>query len=406
MTKNRLREKVAERAKRVKLAWGVEMGREGFGRYRRGMAVLRITLRAAYKAWKVQNGSKIPQEIENKSRQMSHITSVMNALHHLKGLKSTLMCMESSHLSKELAQIFTHFCKEGFVPISGSSRFYHILVTLPGLGGGHQNCSNGFLLKLLAKLDSELACPQPRPMRISPFSPQLEVYQRKKCKELHNLFSALIETVYICSKCFTSWNTFAYSRSISLPIATRCSLINGVTYFSEFAFYDAHLQAKYQSVSQESLGKYAQSVINKSLQRVQPCKLDLCIQSFLKASLDTEEMQDCDVCGGEQPHFRQTFVREIGKELVFHMKRNSISEPGTPIDCPDMLDMGEYVSGGGKYSLSAVVSLRGSVESGQCSTYIKRGERWMLLEGQATRAVSLGSNVLQSPYLLFYSQLA
>jgi ubiquitin C-terminal hydrolase len=223
---------------------------------------------------------------------------------------------------------------------------------------------------------------------------------------MHNLFSALIETVYICSQCFTSWNTFAYSRSISLPIADRCSLINGVTYFSEFAFYDAHLQAEYQSVSQESLGKYAQSVKNKSLQRVQPCKLDLCIQSFLKASLDTEEMQDCDVCGGEKPHFRQTFVREVGEELVFHMKRNSVSEPGTPINCPDMLDMGEYVGGGGKYSLSAVVSLNGSVESGNYSTYIKRGERWMLLEGQATRAVSLGSNVLQSPYLLFYSQLA
>jgi len=408
MTKGHLRGKVEERGKRVKLAWAVERGREGFGRYRKGRAVLRITLRAAYKAFKGLKCGKtpdLPLVIDRKVRPTAHINAVMNALYHLPSLKSTLIAMESSHLSKEITQLLAQFCKEGQFPISEKSRFYHVLTALPGLGGGHQNCANAFLLKLLAKLDSDLACPQAHPLYISPFSSQLEAYQRKRCKEMHSLFSALVETVHICSHCFTSWNTFAYSRSLSLPRAERCYCTNGITYFSASAFYDARLQAEYQSVSQEALAKYAQLMKEKSLQRVETCTLDLCIQSFLQASVDTEEMQDCDKCGAERPHVRQTFLRHVGKELVFHLKRPSISDPGKPVHCPERLDLAQYMPGGGTYALAAVVSLHGSIESGQYAAYVKRESRWLQVEGRAVRAVSLGSNVLQAPYLVLYSQL-
>lgn len=408
MTKGHLREKVIERAKRVELAGTMERGKEELGRYMKGRAILQITLRAAYKAFKglkQDRNPALPLGIDRKVRSTAHINAVMNALYHLPSLKSALMAMESSHLSKEMTQLLAQFCKEGQFPLSEKSRFYYLLTALPGLGGGHKNCANAFLLKLLAKLDSDLACPQAHILQISPFSSQLEVYQRKKCKEMHNLFSALVETVYICSHCFTSWNTFAYSRSISLPTAELCYSTNGITYFSASAFYDARLQAEYQFFSQEALAKYAQLVKEKSLQRVETCTLDLCIQAFLQASVDTEELQDCDKCGAEKPHFRQTFLRHVGKELVFHLKRPSPSHSEKSINCPERLDLGHYMPGGGLYTLAAVVSLNGSIEDGQYVAYVRRESRWLLVEDRAVRAVSLGSNVLQAPYLVFYSQL-
>jgi ubiquitin C-terminal hydrolase len=130
-----------------------------------------------------------------------------------------------------------------------------------------------------------------------------------------------------------------------------------------------------------------------------------CLSGFLAEEKDTEETAHlCRKCECDQIHTQGKKITRIGAALVIYLQRYNSPNPGLSVAVPLELDLSEWVSGSGKYSLCSVIHHSGGMEGGHYTCYAKARSGWMFFNDRSAQFREFDQDFCNASTLFIYAK--
>jgi uncharacterized UBP type Zn finger protein len=307
-----------------------------------------------------------------------------------------------------LSAFLSRYCRQTLenAEYSRGAIVHELLSAMEGFNDGNQHCSYSFIVHLLSSLDAELG--SEGKVAVSSNNLQIEKYRKGKCTQLHDIFSMLVENLFICSKCGENiaFRNYSYGRTVDVPVPTHFQTSEKVVTFGNGNFYLKNTHAEY--TSQDDLKQYlayfrSQKIQYEYFRSDDTLTLSTCLDYYLRTTLMSPGNElPCRQCGNTR-HYKQPFLRHLGKVLVLHFQRYdavSAEKLQTTVQFENMLDMSPYFSGKQVYDLKAVVYHEGSLYFGHYTAAVLLNGVWYTYDDENVRVIA--SPEAENAYLLFY----
>ena len=275
-------------------------------------------------------------------------------------------------------------------------------------GGHEQYCAYQYFLGLLTALDKASVSFIPVFKATSAFDEKLNSYCKGRNAALFDMFAVVTEYVYVCLDCETGRSSFSFSRGVEVSIP------KGGWQGEEGEFRDREVWDMYPEPSPAIPSCFTHSLcalhtrltsVPPSLSPSSSISLLDCLNYSTRASLLTSDnLLPCPHCKRPTRHLRVSFYRHLGSILVLHFQRFNESNGRklyTKVEFQEVLDMGKYVSNGGKYRLKAVVYHNGTLTGGHYTAQVRLNGCWFSFNDETIRRLKNGPPYANA-YLLFY----
>lgn len=305
-----------------------------------------------------------------------------------------------------LSTFLSQYCSQSLEidKYSRSAIVREVLSAMEGFNDGNQHCSYSFIVHLLSSLDGELG-------EIAGFqggNVQIEKYRKGKCAQLHDIFSVLVENLFICGKCrkTLAFRNFSYGRTVDVPVPTHFQTSDTVVSFGSGNFYLKNTHKIYSS--QDNLEQYLSYFASQQTQypyshSAAPLTLSTCLDYYLRTTLMSAGNEfPCRHCGSTR-HYKQSFLRHIGTVLVLHFQRYDSARAQklqTTIEFENRLDLSPYFASRLGYDLKAVVYHEGSLHFGHYTAAVLLNGSWYSYNDEYVRRID--GPTAENAYILFY----
>lgn len=223
-----------------------------------------------------------------------------------------------------------------------------------------------FFMNVLQGMDKEASELFPRSSEgTEPFLRTMQSELRKAqgsvCKQLHDIFSVIIEETLICSNCGCSSSKFTYLRSLSLNLV--------------------------RDKSTDSLS------------------IDTCIDAYFAEQRDSEDATHfCKTCNVDRVHIHRKIIKSIGTALIIYLRRFQAVDSYAHVKVPQTLDISQFHEEAGKYSLYSMIQHTGSVSFGHYTCYAQTRNGWMSFNDSHARFEQPSKDYVNSSILFVYVQ--
>ena len=308
-----------------------------------------------------------------------------------------------------LSTFLNQYCRQSLerTQYSRGAIVHGVLSSVEGFNDGNQHCSYSFIVHLFSSLDAELG--SEGKIAGSPGENiQIEKYRKGKCAGLHDIFSVLVENLFICSKCreTLAFRNYSYGRTVDVPVPTRFQTSAKVVTFGDGNFYLKNTHKRY--TSQDNLEPYLDYFRSQETRyeyfRSDPrLTLSTCLDYYLRTTLMSAGNElPCKQCGNTR-HYKQPFLRHLGQVLVLHFQRYdaaSAEKLQTTVLFENQLDLSPYFPGRLIYDLKAVVYHEGSLYFGHYTAAVLLNGSWYSYNDENVRMIA--GPEAENAYLLFY----